>query len=88
MSKRLILLLIALIALTGCANLQQALNADNPGRVPAAGGYLQLFFSNPEYADAKDPLVRQQILENQLFDRRSGSLNVTGGIGAMQVWRF
>ncbi len=88
MRKRFILFFVLLLALAGCANLKEALNADSPGRIPAAGGHLQLLFSNPEYADAKDPLVKQQILENQIWDRRSGSMTVLGGVGLMQVWSF
>lgn len=88
MNKRLILIFIVFLALAGCANLDQAFNAASPGKIPWAGGHLQLLFSNPEYADAQDPLVRQQILENQLFDRRSGSMDVNGGVGMMQVWSF
>jgi hypothetical protein len=98
MSKRLIILSILFLALSGCANLQQAFTADSPGKMPWAGGHLQLFYSNPDYAVTTDPLVKQQLLEDQLFAKRYGGTtlsgagstfsSVTGGIGMMQVWSF
>jgi hypothetical protein len=82
------LLLISLTGFFGCATPTGVFNADQPGLIPFEGGEIQLFFSNPDYGDRTDKLVRDQYEMMEIFGKKSGNPVVTGGVGAMAVWHF
>ncbi|MEM5788931.1 MAG: hypothetical protein AAGU11_16585 [Syntrophobacteraceae bacterium] len=88
MIPKLWIILLLFAGLAGCASAPALMDADSPGKMYWAGGETQLFFSNPEY-NSDDELVQREIMQRQTFGvRRGGFPDVTGGIGAMQIWRF
>jgi hypothetical protein len=93
MIRKLALIVILLFGISGCSTMARmgfSYDSANPGQVQAAGGQLQLLFSNPEYTDLNpnDPLAKSEMIQNQLYGKTNGSAFVTGGIGMMEVWRF
>lgn len=80
--------LIVLFGIYGCSTTSVFLNPEHPGAAYVAGGEMQLLFANPEYTDLNDPMMRQQYQQMEVFGKKSGYPFVTGGIGAMEVWRF
>jgi hypothetical protein len=93
MKRELALILILLLGISGCSTMSKlgfSYDSAHPGEVAAAGGQLQLLFSNPEYTDLNpnDPLAKEEMTRQGLFNRTNGSAFVTGGIGMMEVWRF
>lgn len=89
MIKKFLALLVLLLAMAGCSTLAPAFNAERPGQIPFQGGTVQLLFSNPDYRDATDPLVRDRLMERRLFAGNRGSYpSTTGGIGLMATWGF
>ncbi len=87
MIYRLLAILLLLVGLSACSSYPAAFNNEHPGTIPWAGGNLQLLFSNPGY-DASDPTIREELLEKQMFGRKNGAPNVSGGVGLMQIWKF
>ncbi len=91
MSTRTVLtasILVLLISMSGCATTALFLDPAHPGMADVAGGHMQLLFSNPEYGDLTDPMVRHEYEQMEVFGRKTGYPFVSGGIGAMEVWHF
>jgi hypothetical protein len=90
MIRRLALVLILIFGISGCSSMNGFFNSEHPGEATFAGGQLQLLFSNPEFSDfnPNDPLAKNEMMQNELFGRRTGSPFVTGGVGMMEIWRF
>ncbi len=80
--------LIVLFGIYGCTTASVFLDPQHPGSAYVGGGELQLLFSNPEYTDLSDPMMRQQYQQMEVFGKKGGYPFVTGGIGVMEVWRF
>ena len=82
MIKKIALLLVMLLGLTGCSAINSFYYSSTPGLLPLpGGGAVQLFYSNPNY----DPNMRDSVPR---YGANSGEPTITGGIGAMGVWRF
>ncbi len=89
MIRKFLAFLVLLLAMTACSTLAPAFNAEHPGQMPFRGGTVQLLFSNPDYRDATDPLVRDRLMERRLSSGNRGSYpSATGGIGLMATWGF
>ena len=81
--RRIMLLLVMLAGLSGCAAMNKFYYSTNGGLLPLpGGGDVQLLYSNPNY----DPNSRDTV--PLLFGKNAGEPTVTGGIGAMGIWRF
>lgn len=93
MNRKIILAASALIVLFGVYGCTTStsnvfFNPDHPGMAYLGGGELQLLFANPEYSDLRDPMVREEYQQMEVFGKRAGYPSVSGGIGAMEVWHF
>ena len=83
MIKRTMLLMVMFLGLSGCAAINEFYYSSSPGLLPLpGGGDVQLFYSNPNY----DPNSKDTV--PLLFGKNAGEPTVTGGIGAMGIWRF
>jgi hypothetical protein len=83
MIRKLVLLLVVFLGLTGCTRAVDSFyHSSTPGLLPLpGGGAVQLFYSNPNF----DPNLRDSVPR---YGRNSGEPTVTGGIGAMAIWSF
>ncbi len=92
MLRKLLILLVALAGMSGCATSYDLFNPSRPGTMPWAGGEVQLMFSNPDYGPngftSQDQLTVEDTRQSQAFGANAGYPVVTGGIGLMGTWPF
>lgn len=82
MIRKIMLLILIFLGLTGCAAIRNFYNSPTPGLLPLPeGGAVQLFYSNSNFDD--DPSVTVPH-----YFANTGEPTVKGGIGAMGVWHY